>query len=241
MRQRIIHTYDADGNELAQEWDTDADGTVETRYTYTYDADGNKLTEEVDKDADGTVEVCRTCTYDADGRKQTEEWDFSVDETVDIFCTYTHDANGYGFARECHLLNEEMELTEDMITILYSPTLSAAWRREPSEEVGMFGIGMVGVGMFGALGVAAFGTFGNIPIGNLTYAHDAEGNEISEEWNVYFSEEWDVLEGGPTAIRTTTMRRTTIYDAKGNRLKVEWDSNSLTGVESRTYTYDCWE
>ena len=39
------------------------DGTVDERLTYTYDANGNRLTYERDSDADGTVDERRTLTY----------------------------------------------------------------------------------------------------------------------------------------------------------------------------------
>jgi hypothetical protein len=92
--KRYTYTYDANGNMAMWEFDIDADGTVDSRYTYTYDVNGNMTMYAYDSDADGTVDKRYTYTYDANGKRTMFEEDSDADGTVDKRTTYTYDAYG---------------------------------------------------------------------------------------------------------------------------------------------------
>ncbi len=85
-------TYDANGNQLTQSFDTNGDGTLDR--VLTFDANGNQLTGSRDDDGDGNPDFIQTSTYDANGNRLTQSFDTNGDGTPEIFSSFTYDANG---------------------------------------------------------------------------------------------------------------------------------------------------
>lgn len=75
-------THDAGGHVLVDELDSNADGTVDARYTYVWD--GDLLVEErYDSNADGVVDRSFSHTYDEQGRQVRTELDKDGDGVTD--------------------------------------------------------------------------------------------------------------------------------------------------------------
>ena len=68
---------------LAQEWDNDANGAADTRYTWSYDANDLAVEWEVDDGPDGIIDARVTYTYDSAGNRTLSEGDTAADGTID--------------------------------------------------------------------------------------------------------------------------------------------------------------
>jgi hypothetical protein len=83
--------YDAKGEQrLVSSYDNDGDGDADEIYTSTYRPDGELETYAVDEDGDGDLEALWTYVY-VDGVRTSIEVDEDDDGSVDLLYTYTRD------------------------------------------------------------------------------------------------------------------------------------------------------
>jgi hypothetical protein len=95
-------TYDADGNRLTYDEDTDSDGIVDLTYRYTYE-NGALVYYERDDGADGVLDYTLSYVRDAEGRRLSAEADEDGDGIIDISYAYTIDDQG----REVEIATDE--------------------------------------------------------------------------------------------------------------------------------------
>lgn len=86
--RQTLRLYDADGHLLDEQWDDEADGTLESHVSYEYDARGNKLAERSD---------FRTLEYEYDAQDRLVlETEWRDDDSIALIKTYEYTAESGG-------------------------------------------------------------------------------------------------------------------------------------------------
>ena len=88
-------TYDANGNQTRQEYDSNGDGVANDISTATYDANGNITRYETDTNGDGVANSITTYTYDANGNQTRQEYDSNGDGVANSIYIYNYGNKGY--------------------------------------------------------------------------------------------------------------------------------------------------
>lgn len=91
----VYHHYDDKGNESVLEYDSDADGVIESIISWTYDADGRTLASEYDANVDDDIiDLRSTNTFDSADHLTLVEDDLQADGVIDGRQTNTYDNHG---------------------------------------------------------------------------------------------------------------------------------------------------
>jgi hypothetical protein len=225
------YTYDADGNMLSYEVDSDGDGVVDSRATYTWDVNGNLVRTETDSDGNYLADEIITYTYDADDNLIEVQTDSDADGTVDTSAWYTYDSAGNLDRVAFDQDGDGFLVSSEDYCLLYD------WSPDGSEESRIdFDSDCDDVS----------------DLVHLERTYDSDGNRLTSRWDKDFDGSLDEIytytyDANGNLIQATEdtdadgyPEYTRTYDSRGNETQTDWDSDANGVVDGVEYwTYQC--